>query len=675
VATTTDDGHYLFERLEAQRSSTMIQVGAVIAAGVCIVLAALMQNPINQQRKDLQLVMQSDLYKELPPKYAWVSAAGGTFRGLAADVLWARAERLKDDGKYYESHQLAKWICTLQPRFPAVWSFQSWNMSYNISVATHTPQERWQWVYNGIRLLRDEGIPNNERVLKLYHQLAWTWFHKVGDRADDMHRYYKRAWAATMENLLGTPPVAADNKTAIDWFRPVAEAPTTLAELLANHPGVAPLIATLAGVGIEIEADTSPQNLVHPLEKTFFEPYTRYLSEKNYVALRAKELEYSEKERKLHEFFEAAPKEDLAALIAYLRAKVLREQYHMDPKYMLDMTGRFNTKEPIPIDWRTPWAQSMYWAMYGTEKAREWKKVEEFDLMNTDRILLFSLAALAKQGQYLFRINLDEPMNSDLNMMPDIRYIEAMHKKYLELGKVHQEEDEVVENTTSELLRPGHVNNLEQGIVALYLANKKDEAQYYLDYLAKNYKHLYKKKTEERYVLPLDKFVQSQFKEMIGGIKDVIYLVYPTIHSGYLALAHGNLNQFSISIQNAMKFYKAHQEEQRDTPMGRQTLPEFVQMQSLALYGFVTNPSYPLLDRTIVWNRERDEIKRRCYDVVYPEVKAECEKLGFKVDKAFPVPPNMDEWRKNHPVPVKPEDIVERYKEKQRKKAEAEAGS
>ena len=147
-----DSGHYVIKRVEAKRSATLIQAAALAVAAICVALAASLQSPINAQRKELQLVMQSEIYKELPPEYAWVSAFGGAFRGIAVNFLWMRADSLKEEGKYYDAHQLAKWICTLQPRFADVWNFQAWNMSYNISVATHTAQERWQWVYNGIRL-------------------------------------------------------------------------------------------------------------------------------------------------------------------------------------------------------------------------------------------------------------------------------------------------------------------------------------------------------------------------------------------------------------------------------------------------------------------------------------------------------------------------------------------
>jgi hypothetical protein len=620
---------------------------------VCIVLAAMLQNPINAQRKDLQLVMQSDLYKELPPKYAWVSAFGGGFRGIAVDLLWMRAEKLKEEGKYYEMHQLAKWICTLEPRFADVWSYHAWNMSYNISVATHTAEERWQWVYNGIRLLRDEGIPNNERVVALYRQLAWTWFHKVGDRSDDFHNFYKREWAATMETLLGKPPVGLSNAETIDWFRPVAEAPRSLEAVEAKHPGVRELVDQLAGLGVNVHAETDNLRVFHPLEDRFFRPYTRYLNQKNMAALR--EDDAAPAKTPLDAFFEQAPEADLAALLAFLRAKVLREQYKMDPEYMLAMTGLLGTDEPIPIDWRTPWSQGLYWGMYGVKRGAELKNVSEFDVINTDRIMLYALAALSKMGRYSFRINLDEPMDSFLVMSPDFRYIEAMHRKYLEMGRKHADPGEDVENRTSDMLRSGHVNNLETAIVALYMAGHEEEAQHWLDYLLKYYPNPHTGETQQKYMVTLDEFCMGQLYDMAETYAEAVRLIYGLLNRGYLAMASGRPDEFDASVRRARAIYDKYQSEAEGSYQGRSLMHEFPRLRGEALAFFVTDGLFPISYRSAVWRAEKPEVKQYAYDSAIDYLREECQREGLSVARAFPEPEGMAEWRIAHPRPTQQE--------------------
>lgn len=643
---------FVYAKVEAQRASTLVQIAAVIGAIVCIAGAAALQKPINAQRKDLQLVLQSNIYKELPAKYAWVTAAGASFRGIAADILWARAEQLKQDGKYYESHQLAKWICTFQPRFPQVWLFQAWNMSYNISVATHTAAERWQWVYNGIRLLRDEGIPNNEKSIPLYHQLAWIWFHKVGDRMDDFHMTYKRMWAATMETLLGAPPINAPNEVGVNWFRPVAEAPRRVDDLLAAHPGVAKIVNDLHAAGIDVNVGTVAENLYHPLEEQFFRPYTRYVREQSMLRFFKTPPQHTGQDAKLFAIFEQADAKDLQALLAFLRSKVLREQYKMDPQYMLAMTGRLGAPEPLPIDWRTPYALSLYWAMYGADKGHALKNMKEFDQTSVDRITLFSLKTLAKAGRYIFRLDLNDPMKSFLNMMPDLRYIEAMHRKYLELGKQHLDEKEDPGNTAGETFRSGHVNELHDAIVNLYLAGKTGEAQKYLDYLAVNYKEEFSKQVQEQYLKSVEEFVYAQVKDMVDSYNTANAMIYATFNNGYWSLAAGNADEQASKFNFAMLLYRKYEgNDKAKDPEGRRSLPPFEQMRANALGDFVIDPNTPLPIRAMVWEREPDTVKQRIYDFIIPTLAEQAQGMNYDVNKAFPEPVGMAAYRKANPNP------------------------
>ena len=127
-------------------------------------------------------------------------------RAFYVNYLWIRADKLKEEGKFYDAYQQAELICKLQRHFPGVWSFMSWNMAWNISVETHTPQERWRWVYNGVRLLRDQGIVYNPNSIQLYKDLGWIFLSKISGYLDDAHWVYKRQWALRMQDLLGAAP-------------------------------------------------------------------------------------------------------------------------------------------------------------------------------------------------------------------------------------------------------------------------------------------------------------------------------------------------------------------------------------------------------------------------------------------------------------------------------------
>ncbi|MEM6331752.1 MAG: hypothetical protein AAF823_00215 [Planctomycetota bacterium] len=201
-----------------------IMVACVAVALAGLVGSAGMFPAINQQRRELQLSTDLEVGDRVPPEVALTAAALGSFKGIAVNYMWYRIEMLKRDGKFYEAGTLADWITTLQPRFPQVWSFHAWNMAYNISVETHTPQERYDWVMKGVNLLRQKGIPLNPNATRLYREVAWIYFHKIGQFADDQHWYYKRREARHWQELLGAPSEGLQTQQIIDRFQLVADA-------------------------------------------------------------------------------------------------------------------------------------------------------------------------------------------------------------------------------------------------------------------------------------------------------------------------------------------------------------------------------------------------------------------------------------------------------------------
>lgn len=181
----------------------------LLAIALCVGLiaaAATRMGTIDKGRVELNKMGSEKAVEQTPPEYAFFIQAFGAFRSLIVNIAFIRAEEYKEQGRYFDAMQLARWICTLQPYFPSVWEFAAWNMSWNISVATFTAEERWNWVYNGVKLLRDEGIQYNPRGVNLYKQLAWTYVNKMSEPTDDYHYAYKCNWAWRMHLVLGPPP-------------------------------------------------------------------------------------------------------------------------------------------------------------------------------------------------------------------------------------------------------------------------------------------------------------------------------------------------------------------------------------------------------------------------------------------------------------------------------------
>ena len=128
-------------------------------------------------------------------------AALGGLRSIAAEVVWFRADRLQEEGRYVELAQLASALALMEPHTPEVWSYAAWNLAYNVSVMMATHEDRWRWVEAGLRLLRDEGLRLNPRAAELYRELAWLFELKIGANIDDAAPLYRRKWREIVEDV------------------------------------------------------------------------------------------------------------------------------------------------------------------------------------------------------------------------------------------------------------------------------------------------------------------------------------------------------------------------------------------------------------------------------------------------------------------------------------------
>lgn len=136
-----------------------------------------------------------------PPSAAaeMVVAGLGGFRGLAAEAIWFRADRLWDEGRYGELAQLASWLTFLEPHTAEVWSYAAWNLAYNVSVVMPTAADRWRWVKAGLRLLLDDGLRLNPFDPRLYGSIANMFSMKLGANTDDAAAYYREQWKSMVE--------------------------------------------------------------------------------------------------------------------------------------------------------------------------------------------------------------------------------------------------------------------------------------------------------------------------------------------------------------------------------------------------------------------------------------------------------------------------------------------
>ena len=128
-------------------------------------------------------------------------AALGGLRSIAAEVIWFRADRLQEEGRYVELAQLASMLTLMEPHTPEVWSYAAWNLAYNISVMMPTHEDRWRWVVAAVELLRDEGLKLNPGSRELCRELAWLFELKIGADIDSAAPIYRQKWKEIVEDV------------------------------------------------------------------------------------------------------------------------------------------------------------------------------------------------------------------------------------------------------------------------------------------------------------------------------------------------------------------------------------------------------------------------------------------------------------------------------------------
>lgn len=329
--------------------------------------------------------------KSDPPQVA-LGIAMGAFRGIFVNFLWMRANALKEDGKYHEAIELSKAITTLQPRFPRVWAFHAWNQAYNISVATQTPEERWQWVQSGVNLLRTQGIPANPNDLLLHKELGWIFLHKIGGYTDDSNNWYKLWLAKEWHEVLGAPPeippsldeTEGAKQAFFEWMNRVAVAPETRDGLRSADPAAADLLERLREAGFAPDRALLSRYAAYAAFDESLLPMPPVLRDERFEAL----------------FNDASVKDAWEGVLAFTRKRVLLDDYGMQPQIMARFMQRFG-----PIDYRCPGAHALYWSAVGSERGDLRVRAENaklFDFTNTDRVTMQAIQDLSRYGRLFY---------------------------------------------------------------------------------------------------------------------------------------------------------------------------------------------------------------------------------------------------------------------------------
>ena len=592
----------------------------------------------------------TDVSVEGAPPVVALGTAIGAIRGIIVDYLWIKVNMMKERGQFYEVMSDADLITKLQPRFAEVWAFHGHNMAYNISVLTNTREERWDWVQQGIDLVRNSGLRYNPNDVVLHKELAFWFAHKVDGVADDAHLHYKREFAKKWHFLLGEVPY--DENARVIWLKEVADAPETLkaAELVA--PGINALVSELkvelSAFDAEDQFDLNEEFLVNIGQwlsvKT--SPYARILGlDRKYAS---ESPLYTALDKTLGSYFTGTPEQRKAVitLIQMLRKQVLREDYNMDPEIMYEFTRDYG-----PLDWRHPQAHAFYWGRLGTERGA--KRFEDRNdvhkVLNNDRITIQAMQAMARSGL----MSVDPFSGSNPGRLADPRWIRSIDQYFRELYDKHYGgRGGGVDSFTH-----FHENFMKQAVREFWRAAEYEDAKDVYAYL----NTLYGEGgvvPHAGYTVPIDEFVEEITKgeyEMQPEVarSDVYAALRRGFREGLLQNRPEVLEQALAFARDLTDFFQNNEYHNFVNKFGEGRMADLIGgLRSSVIdvfRGVLLDRSMSLLDRIVIYQRAPEQQQRMVYDMVSKPLQEEYDVSELvqarPFSDVFPEPPGMEQYR------------------------------
>mgnify|MGYP005838074117 CR=1 FL=1 len=580
----------------------------------CVALAAALLatcmpqlQTLNHTRVDEALLSTGTILGDADPWVRTVTQLGGIVRSVAANYLWIRAGNLKDEGKHYEANNLARLICMLQPRYPEVWKFQGWNMAFNISVTQQTGEARWRWVNDGLRLLRNRGIPLNPRHAGLYQDLSWIFYFKIGGHMDEQHIYYKKHLAREMHTIIG-PPRGNTTADIIAGFARIAQAPPSLNQLLRDRPEHQPAVDALLSAGLP----TTGWPMLELIEKA--ERYIRAQAITEAEVLQAAIRQtMNESDRSRRETLQTqamaqwlltpAHAAHIEPIVDVARRQVIIDRLNMDPQRMLQIMSSYN----VPLDWRYTHAHGIYWGELGSEMAQNFSQFDmgeidgrgvPVDLVNARRYARNAVVYLLENGRMTYQPLSSDAANDLLMLAPDLRYIPAVVQAYEEFGRWSGHDNPA--EPAYEGWASGFRNALIACIELSWIANRRDQAR-------ELYERVRTLAREPDGSLPpgfqmdLDDFFRRSVIASAENYTEAASRISLHLQLAYEAMIAGNDEEANGRMQFARQIHDKYMEFKREDPTNRRQLPPMADIRRNIAERMLIGP-FPVLGKSRLWN-------------------------------------------------------------------------
>lgn len=645
--------------------NTKVQILASIALAGFVACSIVFTTALTAIAGKAKLV-QTDRAEDAASPQVAAGIAMGAFRGVFVNILWIRANEMKEAGKFFDAIELAQAITKLQPRFPRVWVFHAWNMAYNISVLTATSEERWTWVNAGIRLLRDEGLRANPNDMLMHKELGWMFLHKIGGFTDDANAYYKRRLAMEWTVALGPhPSITREDRDRdhrinklIEWLSVIANAATTIDECKSRDANVSKIIDEIRALDYKLDFDLLGRyEMVRASKSSIYrDAYIERLA-----AARSKDTpdKPSRMERLVTLIEDSANDVAWRELTAFIRRGLLGDEYNMDPQRMIDITRRYG-----PIDWRHHAAHALYWSTQGIDRGMDrltHDNRRDFDTLNTDRISVQAIQELFRSGELyfdFFAMSLGRSQYAMLQGVPNGHFVDSYGQIVENEARGRSWADQT-DNRGFTSLSGGYENFLKDVICYYYRRAEFAKAENYYSQL-RNYGGLNLNNPNRRNEMsvPLEEFVNRELNDRATSPNVAIAQIAGSLIGAYTSgLLAGDVDLFRSQWEFAVRFHKYYFEQQRKAVVVNkqyvrmdQMEPDFRLASGIMFANWIQTLGVD--DARDVYGRAPEQLRQFSYDVMrshFGPILEELAKVG-KVDtfeKLFPEPPNMDKFRED----------------------------
>jgi hypothetical protein len=197
-------------------------------------------------------------------------------------------------------------------------------------------------------LLRGPALRANPLSAEIHRQLSYLFWFKIGEFQDEAALYYQGRLCDRWRGILGDPP-GGNTGRYVEVLRQIASAPLVVAQLPAEILSDALLVSLIE------KALADPQAALAVDSSPLFE----HLVATDLAVLRREQIK------------------------AFLQRRILERDMNMSPSLMLEIS-----EEVGAVDWRTPGAQGLYWAIQGSLRQADGGLAVSLRPENIDQVLI-----------------------------------------------------------------------------------------------------------------------------------------------------------------------------------------------------------------------------------------------------------------------------------------------